>query len=67
MYPVGIAFKGEGFYVTDYKGAGKEPTAPAPAAPEAPAAETPAPAPAASEAKTETAPAAAPKPAAPAE
>jgi putative FmdB family regulatory protein len=25
IYPVGIAFKGEGFYVTDYKGAGKDP------------------------------------------
>jgi hypothetical protein len=25
LYPVGISFKGDGFYVTDYKGAGKEP------------------------------------------
>ena len=25
LYPVGIQFKGTGFYVTDYKGAGKEP------------------------------------------
>lgn len=25
IYPVGIQFKGPGFYVTDYKGAGKEP------------------------------------------
>lgn len=24
LYPVGISFKGSGFYVTDYKGAGKE-------------------------------------------
>src|SRR5258706_4290572 len=24
LYPVGISFKGSGFYTTDYKGAGKE-------------------------------------------
>ena len=27
LYPVGISFKGDGFYVTDYKGAGKDPKA----------------------------------------
>jgi putative FmdB family regulatory protein len=28
IYPVGISFKGDGFYVTDYKGAGKDPKPP---------------------------------------
>jgi putative FmdB family regulatory protein len=45
IYPVGISFKGDGFYVTDYKGAGKDPKPPTP--------ET-SPAVAASETKTET-------------
>jgi putative FmdB family regulatory protein len=31
IYPVGIQFKGPGFYVTDYKGAGKEPVSSKPA------------------------------------
>ncbi len=31
IYPVGIQFKGTGFYVTDYKGAGKEPASSKPA------------------------------------
>jgi putative FmdB family regulatory protein len=47
IYPVGISFKGDGFYVTDYKGAGKDPT-PAPEIAKTEAAST--------ETKTETVP-----------
>jgi putative FmdB family regulatory protein len=61
LYPVGISFKGEGFYVTDYKGAGKDPkaTAPVPEATtpttqSAASTETPTSTPSVSEAKPET-------------
>ena len=26
LYPIGVSFKGSGFYTTDYKGAGKSPS-----------------------------------------
>jgi putative FmdB family regulatory protein len=63
IYPVGISFKGDGFYVTDYKGAGKDPKPPTPEATPVTATDAKTETPSVStETKTEATPVAAAKP-----